>query len=49
MQKRVAESGPPPLGLHLLMGADAPIKVANVLHGLREGRLAPTEMIARAK
>lgn len=49
MQKRVAESGPPPLGLHLLMGADAPVKLANMVRSLREGRLAPTEIVARAR
>jgi len=47
MQARVAESGPPPLGLHILMGADAPRKVANMIASLESGRVAPVEMICR--
>jgi SAM-dependent methyltransferase len=49
MQQRIAERGPPPLGLHLLMGPDAPTKTANMLRSLQEGRVAPTEIVARAK
>jgi hypothetical protein len=47
MKARMAESGPPPLGLHLVMGADAPEKVANIVQALDAGIIAPVEMIAR--
>jgi ubiquinone/menaquinone biosynthesis C-methylase UbiE len=47
MMARVAESGPPPLGLHILMGEDAPAKVRNVVAGLESGVIAPIEMICR--
>jgi len=39
-------SGPPPLGLHLVMGDDAPTKIANMVAAVATGRLAPTEIIA---
>jgi len=45
MQARVAESGPPPLGLNIAMGADFPHKVRNLLANLENGLLAPIEMI----
>lgn len=37
--ERLRETGPPPVGLHLLMGEDAPIKLNNVRHSLEEGRI----------
>ena len=40
--------GPPPLGLHILMGASAPQKVANMMNNLERGLIAPTEIIGRA-
>jgi SAM-dependent methyltransferase len=46
MKARIAESGPPPLGLHILMGKDAPVKTANMLRNLEHGRIAPVEIIA---
>lgn len=49
MKARLAESGPPPLGLHILMGADAPVKVANMISNLENGRLTPIEMICRSR
>jgi SAM-dependent methyltransferase len=39
MQSRPADA-PPPLGLNLLMGADTPIKAANVVRNLEEERIA---------
>ncbi|MGI9425206.1 MAG: class I SAM-dependent methyltransferase [Hyphomicrobiaceae bacterium] len=39
--------GPPPLGLHLLMGATAAEKIGNMVENIRAGRIAPVEMIAR--
>lgn len=47
MQARLAGSGPPPLGLHVLMGPEAPVKIANMIAMLEEGQIAPVEMIAR--
>ena len=39
--------GPPALGIHLLMGSDAPLKVKNILQCMSGGGIAPLEMIAR--
>jgi len=47
MKARIAASGPPALGLHVLMGQDAPIKTGNMLRNLEAGCIAPVEMIAR--
>jgi len=48
MMARLAQGGPPALGLHLLMGDRTPAMVANVLAMMRQGVLAPVELIARA-
>jgi ubiquinone/menaquinone biosynthesis C-methylase UbiE len=40
--------GPPPLGLHILMGASAPQKFANMIENVERGLVAPTEMVSRA-
>jgi ubiquinone/menaquinone biosynthesis C-methylase UbiE len=45
MRARIAESGPPPLGIHILMGHDAPTKVTNILLSLEQGLVSPIEMI----
>ena len=43
---RSAEAGgPPPLGLHLIMGPEAPTKIANMIAAVRAGIIAPVEMI----
>jgi ubiquinone/menaquinone biosynthesis C-methylase UbiE len=48
MRARAARSGgPPPLGLHILMGAATPEKVANMIGNLERGLLGPTEIICR--
>lgn len=47
MRERIAAGGPPPLGLHILMGADAPVKVGNLIEGLERGCFAPVELVAR--
>lgn len=44
----VAAHGRPPLGLHVLMGAETGQRVANVVAAIRQGLLAPMEMIVRA-
>jgi SAM-dependent methyltransferase len=38
--------GPPPLGLHILMGETAPTKVRNMIENISENRVAPFELIA---
>jgi SAM-dependent methyltransferase len=48
MAERVAREGPPKLGGHLLMGPTASTRMQGVIGCLRDGRLAPIEMIARA-
>jgi ubiquinone/menaquinone biosynthesis C-methylase UbiE len=45
---RMAQGGPPALGLHLLMGEKAPIMAGNMLAMLKEGVLEPVELYARA-
>ncbi|RBW61805.1 class I SAM-dependent methyltransferase [Ruegeria sp. A3M17] len=42
---RIAESGPAPLGIHLMMGETAPEKFQNYVTNLKAGRIRPTEMI----
>ena len=48
-RKRIGalESGLPPLGTHIAMGADFPQMVKNLLANLESGRLAPMEMFCR--
>jgi ubiquinone/menaquinone biosynthesis C-methylase UbiE len=47
-ERLTAAGGPmPPLGLHLLMGAQARDKSANMLAGLEAGCIAPVVMLAR--
>ncbi len=40
-------AGPPPLGLHIVMGADAAAKLGNMIDNVAAGRIAPVELIAR--
>ncbi|MGE3935247.1 MAG: class I SAM-dependent methyltransferase [Rhodospirillaceae bacterium] len=42
-----ATGGVPALGLHLVMGADAPTKIGNMIANIRSGRIAPVEIVAR--
>lgn len=39
-------NGPPPLGLHILMGATAPVKVKNMVENISRGVISPVELIA---
>jgi ubiquinone/menaquinone biosynthesis C-methylase UbiE len=48
MMARMAQGGPPALGLHLLMGEKAPIMIRNILAMMKEGILEPVELYARA-
>lgn len=45
--KTMAAGGPPPLGLHVLMGRNAPDKILNMTQNISKGRIAPVELIAR--
>lgn len=45
VQARQAPGGPPPFGLHLLMGATAPLRIANMTRSLAEGRLSVIEAV----
>lgn len=45
--KTAAAGGPPPLGLHILMGKSMPDKVQNQIQNISNGRIAPVELIAR--
>ena len=47
-RERMARAGgPPPLGLHLVMGRDARAKVENMIANVEAGTIAPVEIIAR--
>lgn len=48
MRAKVAESGPPILGLHVIMGPAAKGRLKNVMEALEQGMIAPTEIILRA-
>jgi ubiquinone/menaquinone biosynthesis C-methylase UbiE len=47
MRSRGAAGGPGPLGLHIVMGANAAQKVKNMIGDISSGLIAPTEMICR--
>lgn len=47
LRARTAASGPPPLGLQVLMGASAAQKIQNMIANISAGRIAPVEVIAR--
>lgn len=38
---------PPPVGLHLLMGPDAGLKLSNTVSAMQAGTIAPVEIVAR--
>jgi SAM-dependent methyltransferase len=45
--RTIAAGGPPPLGLHVLMGRNGPDKIQNMVRGIANGHIAPVELIAR--
>lgn len=49
MRDKVIQDGLPALGLHIVMGSDAALKVANTLGSLERAVLAPTEMVCLAR
>ncbi len=44
---RTNQDGPPPLGLHLVLGDSAKVKVANMVRNVEERRVAPWAFICR--
>jgi len=44
--KAASTEGPPPLGLHILMGNTAPVKVKNMIENISRNLIAPIEIIA---
>jgi hypothetical protein len=44
-----AVNGPPPLGIHLVMGESASEKLRNVMNNIEKGRIAPVQMIAKMR
>ena len=44
-----AADGPPPLGIHLVLGPSAPEKIRNVLSNIETGLIAPVLMIANRR
>lgn len=46
-EKTVANGGPPPIGLHLLMQDTAPIKIKNMVENIANGHISPVEIIAK--
>lgn len=44
---RANADGPPPLGIHLVMGPDAPTKMRNMIANIANGLIAPIEMVAQ--
>jgi ubiquinone/menaquinone biosynthesis C-methylase UbiE len=49
LKARLAAGGPPPLGLHIVMGKDAPQKVANMHAGLETGAITPVQLLAQRR
>ena len=45
--KMLDRAGPPPLGLHLLMGTAAPVKYGNMVASIATNDIAPVEMLLR--
>lgn len=47
LQARLAQSGPQPLGLQIIMGPTAGVKVGNMVRMVNAGMIAPVEILAR--
>jgi ubiquinone/menaquinone biosynthesis C-methylase UbiE len=47
IMQRLAQGGPPPLGLHIVMGENAKIKMKNMYTNVRNGTVSPVQIIAR--
>ena len=48
MLARYQQPGPKPLGISFLMGETAPLKMKNVMEGMRRVLISPVELIARS-
>ena len=49
MRERTAQQGgPPPLGMHVIIGPDTPTKIANLVDALMAATLAPVETICHS-
>jgi hypothetical protein len=46
---RAAREGPSALGIHIIIGSDAVLKIANLVDNLERTVLAPTETICPAQ
>jgi SAM-dependent methyltransferase len=46
--KAAAAGGSPAVGIHLVMGADFPRKIGNLVAGIEAGLVAPVEIVAKA-
>ncbi len=44
--KAASADRPPPLGLHILMGSTAPVKVKNMIENISRNLIAPVEIVA---
>ncbi len=44
---RLAQGGPPPLGLHIVMRHNAKIKVKNMFTNVQNGTVSPVQIIAK--
>ena len=44
--KAAGADGPPPLGLHILMGSSAPTKIGNMIENISCNVVAPVEIVA---
>ena len=49
LKARLAAGGPPPLGLHIVMGKGAPQKIANMYASVQRGSIAPVQILARRR
>ena len=47
--KAATAEGPPPLGLHILMGSTAPLKVKNMIENISRNLIAPVEIVAETR
>jgi len=46
-QSRAAQNGPPPIGIHLVLGPEGAVRMGNLLSAFRSGALAPIEILSR--
>lgn len=49
IKARLAQGGPPPLGLHILMGPDARTKVGNMHASVQNGAISPVLIVAKRR